>query len=190
MSARGEWELWLGSPAGQDEAETELRRRFFSLYLDLLHDLEEQQAANGGTDRNLWRKAAYAVWLALPREMRRPRFANELARLLGLMDDDAFRKWRRANPGLFDRAKASCERLINDWLPDLVWASMQVALTAGAPGHQDRKMLLEMGGVYRPKAELMGPGGTALGVQIYLPDNGRDDSSTGGAAGDVPAQSG
>ena len=156
MTSQRNWEKWLQQPEFDDKNEekkdeTQVKRRFHSLYLDLLHDLHERQQQAGKSEANSWRKAAYAVWLTMPRPMRVPRFANELAQLMGLVNDDAFRKWRKADPEFFDRAKESCKQMLNEWLPDVMYAAIQSATTEGAQGFQDRKMLLEIGEVYKPR---------------------------------------
>lgn len=156
---RDAWDAWLRA-GGEDDQETALRARFRSLYVDMLATLREEY---GVTSPNAYQIAAYAVWWNTPRALRRPQFGNELATLLGLRDDENFRKWRRRFAAIFgeEQAKRTCTQIIFDYLPDVTWAALQAAIDGGTAGHADREMLLRVAQVYTPTAkhEVSGAGG-------------------------------
>lgn len=165
MGGVREFDAWLETPVVEAEepnrkktAEdvarerdaTAARLRFRSLWLDMRQHIEEQEF---GHQVNRWRLAAYAVWYATPRELRPVQFQKELARQLGMADDENFRKWRRQFPALFndDSVRATINSLIMERMPDVMLAAIRSATQEGYQGHQDRKMLAEIAGVYKPR---------------------------------------
>lgn len=155
--ARADWESWLQQcpepieeePADLYAQRQETRERLHSLYLDMIDAL----AQSGHTGSNTWAMAAFAVWRALPKHLRQPRHQGELAVLLGFTSDKVFYKWMRQYPDLFDQAQSGLKAMIREFLPDVLWASIESATHDGAQGFQDRKMLLTMGGMTTDKAE-------------------------------------
>lgn len=174
------WDAWLR--AGDNDEETALRARFRSLYVDMLATLREEY---GVSSPNAYQIAAYATWWNTPRQLRRPQFANELATLLGLRDDENFRKWRKRFGSLFgqEQAHKTCTQIIFDYLPDVTWAALQAAIEGGTQGHADREMLLRVAQVYTPTAkhEVSGPAGGPLTMQ-HLSDDELLAIAAGGGA--------
>lgn len=70
-----------------------------------------------------------------------------------------------------------CRDLVKQYLSPLIAATFKYALLP--QNHQDRKMLLEMGGLYTPKQQqvISGPGGVPLGV-VILPEVKIPDGKT------------
>ena len=192
---RRDWETWIGQPildAGHDgdrdadgekkaltldEQELEFQKeRFHSLYLDMVEHLTQQEAADKQRQRdpNLWKKAALAVWLNLPKRYRQPRTQAELAGMLGYTNDRTLRVWRQNNPNFFDETRSAMHKMMAEFLPDVMWALTETASRIGKDGTADRKMFLEMVGMYKPKMEaLPAPPSGVEDVQFYIPDNGR-----------------
>lgn len=174
--ARATWEQWL-EEGEADEEQNDLRRRYRSLYVDMLDVLRERY----GAKQFLYQLAAYVVWWQQPRALRQPRFAVELAQLLGMRDDDNFRKWRRQYADLF--AEEGQQRvvlsLVGEYLPDVMWASVRSAIDDGAQGFQDRKMQLELAGLYKPTVRQEISGG--LGVERLSDDELERIAGGGGA---------
>lgn len=185
---RRDWEEWIEQPVfdstGNEKApsveEHEIqfqKERFHSLYLDMVEHLTQQEAADKQRQRdpNLWKKAALAVWLNLPKRYRQPRTQAELAGMLGYTNDRTLRVWRQNNPNFFDETRSAMHKMMAEFLPDVMWALTATASRSGKDGTADRKMFLEMVGMYKPKMETLPPAPTGDDdVQFYIPDNGRD----------------
>lgn len=173
--ARATWEEWLEQYEG-DEGQNDLRRRYRSLYVDMFDVLRERY----GPKQFLYQLAAYVVWWHQPRALRVPRFAAELAQLLGMRDDDNFRKWRRQYADLFaaEGQQRVVLALVGEYLPDVMWASVRSAIDDGAQGFQDRKMQLEMAGLYKPtqRQEISG----SVGMERLSDDELERIASRGG----------
>lgn len=160
---RKTFEDWLSNT----EPETlDTRQRLRSLWLDMLHVIEQQEQRPGYA----WQLAALAVWHAMPKRLREPRTEEQLAALLGV-DARVLRRWRTRHAELFVHSaeQSAFNRLLRDVLPDVLDASVRCAVDDGAQGHQDRKLLLEMAGAYRAKSAPM----LTSGVSVYLPENHR-----------------
>lgn len=152
---------------------TEARLRFRSLWYDMRQYVEEQ---GYGQQANRARLAAYAVWYNTPKDLRPVRFQKELATLLGMADDEKFRKWRAQYPDLFSEefVTSSIKELIMENMPDVIMASINCATKGGSQGYQDRRMLAEIASVYKPRAQAdVSVTNSDASVMIYLPDNGR-----------------
>ena len=155
--ARAQWEAWLQQAPERIEDEKtdayaercELRERLHSLYRDMIEFLRQQERTGGNT----WALAAFAVWRALPKQLRQPRTQNELALLLGFTSDNVFYKWMNQHPELFQASSAGMEAMLREFLPDIMWASIQSAKHGGTQGFQDRKMLMTMAGMTTDKSE-------------------------------------
>lgn len=159
-----DFDAWLelpvvepGDPAKKTEQQlaaerdaTAAKLRFRSLWLDMRQHVEEK---GYGHQTNRARLAAYVVWYNTPKELRPVRFQNELALMLGMRDDENFRKWRSQYPDLFDddAVRSSIKSLILEHIPDVIMASIDCATHGGSQGHQDRKMLAEIAEVYKPR---------------------------------------
>ena len=182
-----DFDTWLELPAGDSQATkkteeqlaaehkaTAAKLRFRSLWHDMRQYIEDH---GYGHQANRARLAAYVVWYNTPKELRPVRFQNELALLLGMSDDENFRKWRSQYPDLFsgEFVVSSIKDLIMENMPDVIMASINCAIGGGHQGFPDRKMLAEITGAYKPKAQAdVSVTTTDAGVLIYIPDNGRE----------------
>jgi hypothetical protein len=129
--------------------------------------------------------ALWAAWIAHPDKTLRqqlglPDTQKEFAAGLGV-SPRTIRKYPHKHPALVSHAhNLIMNSVLSDYLPGaLKQMGESASQIAGSGGHQDRRLLFEMLGVYAPKVkqELTGKDGEPLppAVQIYLPDNGRDN---------------
>lgn len=185
--ARAEWEGWLAQtpapvPDEEDwlyEQRCELRERLRSLYVDMIEVLAQE----GHTGGNAWAMAAFAVWRAMPKTKRQPHTQAELATLLGFTSDKVFYKWMRQYPALFVQSSSGLKSMIHEFLPDVLWASIQSATRDGAQGFQDRKMLLSMGGMTTERSERALVGDAARPVALRNLDELTDEELAAIAVG-------
>lgn len=155
--ARADWESWLqqvpdpvkDEPTDLYIERMETRERLHSLYLDMVEALVQ----DGHTGNNTWAMAAFAVWRAVPKPLRQPRHQRELALLLGFTSDKVFNKWLHQYPELFRQTSSGLQAMIQEYLPDVVYASIRSATRDGAQGFQDRKMLMTIAGMTTDKSE-------------------------------------
>ena len=102
-----------------------------------------------------WRVAVYMAWAAQPKRYRWPETQEELAtRCLGLNSDRAIATWRKKNPSIDETVTMLQGSIIFDALPDAMQAMVDVATTANYKGHNDRKLMFEMSGLYVPSSKL------------------------------------
>lgn len=98
--------------------------------------------------------AAYIAWKSLPRKARYPEKLSELADLLGTSARNIQLR-RQKNPQIESRAMAAT--LAGEFLDragDVIDALIESATTPDYKNHADRKLYLEMAGIYTPKQEL------------------------------------
>lgn len=170
---RRDFETWLESQDPDDV----MRQRFISAWYDNIHELQTEF----GVGANAWLIAAYAVWLHTPKEGRVPKTAKELAVVLGYSNDAVFRKWRQRYPTLFndDARRQAVMGMIGDDIADVMAASVRCAVNDGNQGFQDRRMLAEIYGIYRPKNDVTLPGdGDGLRLVIAYEDHSADAAET------------
>jgi hypothetical protein len=102
-----------------------------------------------------WRVAVYIAWAAQPKKYRQPETQEELAtRCLGLTSDRAIATWRKKNPSIDETISMLQGSIIFDGLPDALNAMVEVATDANYKGHQDRKLMFEMAGIYTPSSKI------------------------------------
>ncbi len=126
-------------PAG----EREVAPRWMELYKRLV---------DGGWK---WRVAVYIAWAAQPKKYRWPETQDELAtKCLGLTSDRAIATWRKKNSSIDETISVLQGAIIFDALPDAMNAMVEVASEADYKGHQDRKLMFEMAGIYTPSSKI------------------------------------
>ncbi len=137
-----------------------------------------------------WRKAVYIAWASSPAQVgQRPRWPETQEKLaqevLGLSSDRIISKWKRNFPEMQLRIEQMAAAPVLRNLRDIVDAMVTLAKTPDHNTFNDRRMALEIAGVYKPRQrqELTGPNGGAIETQeakvvVYLPDNGRDPNQT------------
>lgn len=171
------FEAWLAGldAAVLDEGEEpnalalRFAQEFRLLYEDLLNEREPILDDKGqptldrkGKPRTRlvrdWRKAAYEAWSSLPASLRRPKTLTELADQLGLRNTATIRHWRRKDPDLETRFKERLTSRLLEYAPDVMMALVAVAADADPKAHQDRKLYLEMTGLYKPKQTIEATG--------------------------------
>jgi hypothetical protein len=99
-----------------------------------------------------WRVAVYIAWAAQPKKYRWPETQETLAtNCLGLTSDRAISTWRKKNPAIDNTVGMLQGAIIYEALPDAYDAMITVATDPDYKGHQDRKLMFEMAGVYTPR---------------------------------------
>lgn len=167
-------------PTTDDEKALERRfaDEFRLLYEELLNEREPMLDAQGqpmldGKGRvktrlvRDWRKAAYEAWSSLPASLRQPKTLTEFADQIGLRNTATIRHWRRNDPDLETRFKERLTRRLLEYAPDVMQALVEVATDVDPKAHQDRKLFLEMTGLYKPKATIEATG--AEGAPLIPP---------------------
>ena len=102
-----------------------------------------------------WRVAVYIAWAAQPKKYRWPETQEELAiKCLGLTSDRAIATWRKKNPSIDETISVLQGAIIFDALPDAMNAMVEVASQSDYKGHQDRKLMFEMTGIYTPSSKI------------------------------------
>lgn len=102
-----------------------------------------------------WRVAVYIAWAAQPKKYRFPETQEKLAiDVLGLTSDRAIATWRKKNPSIDETISVLQGAIIFDALPDAMNAMVEVASEADYKGHQDRKLMFEMAGIYTPSSKI------------------------------------
>lgn len=102
-----------------------------------------------------WRVAVYIAWAAQPKKYRQPETQDQLAtQCLGLTSDRAIATWRKKNPSIDETISMLQGSIIFDGLPDALNAMVEVAQDANYKGHQDRKLMFEMAGIYTPSSKI------------------------------------
>ena len=102
-----------------------------------------------------WRVAVYIAWAAQPKKYRWPLTQEELSiTCLGLTSDRAIATWRKKNPTIDETISMLQAAIIYDALPDALNAMVDVATEPDYKGHQDRKLMFEMAGVYTPSSKI------------------------------------
>jgi len=102
-----------------------------------------------------WRVAVYIAWAAQPKKYRWPETQEELAiSCLGLTSDRVITTWRKKNATIDETISMLQGAIIFDALPDALNAMVDVASESDYKGHQDRKLMFEMAGVYTPSSKI------------------------------------
>lgn len=95
--------------------------------------------------------AAYIAWKSLPKKIRVPDTQVELANRLGV-SDATLKKRRQKNPRIDERAnKALLTGSLLPQMDEVIDALMESAADPSYKHHADRKLALEMAGLYVPK---------------------------------------
>lgn len=98
-----------------------------------------------------WRDAAIIAWLALPASERVPGKKSELADLLGMSRRTLYERLTRNGRAVEIRAASYAAQTLLGSVGDVIEALMVSATDPSYKNHPDRKLALEMMGVYSPK---------------------------------------
>lgn len=142
VRARSEAALFALAALRVQDPETgkKLQPRWMDLY---------QRLHEGGWN---WRVAVYIAWASQPKKYRWPETQEQLAmQCLGLGSDRAISTWRKRNPAVDNTVGMLQGAIIYEALPDAYQAMITVATDPDYKGHQDRKLMFEMAGVYTPR---------------------------------------
>lgn len=135
-----------------------------------------------------WRDAAYIAWFGLPKGARMPATKGELADMLGI-GHRALNNRIQRNPAIQIRAAKYVAGRVFDHIDDVMEALVASASNESYKHHPDRKMYLEMAGVYTPRQSLALEEGAKADDMSALSDDelarqarltaGMDDSDAG-----------
>jgi hypothetical protein len=114
-----------------------------------------------------WRDAAYIAWKAIPKEIRQPKTEEDLGNILGI-SAAGMRRRRQKNPAIEVRAAKLVAGRIYDHIGDVIQALIDSASDANYKAHPDRKLYLEMAGVYTPRQA----------IDLHADSGRSDDMST------------
>lgn len=98
-------------------------------------------------------EAVFVAWCCMPSANRQPKTRKELAEMLGFTSPGAFKRME-ARPDIQNAILALGKSLVLSSLPDVLSAAIEVAKAEDYKGHQDRKMLLTMAGLYSDQANI------------------------------------
>ncbi len=154
IASKAAFDAWVEAQA----KETEPGR---AVWMPLYQELLDEQAGKAKEERWDWRKCLYVAWRCAPATLRWPATVDELARFMGLRNTATIRHWRLKDPTIEQRIADLRVYLVDRHVSDLLFASIDCALHQAEKGFQDRKMLLEIANVYKPKTtqEITGPDG-------------------------------
>lgn len=107
------------------------------------------------------KQRAYIEWLALPYDLREQKSERAFAEHYGFSRESIW-KWKHM-PGLWDEVKNLSMQYFGSALPEVV-ESFKEQARHGSFNHQ--RTYFEMLGMYTPKGELSGPGGTPFILEI------------------------
>ena len=102
-----------------------------------------------------WRQAVYIAWAAGPRNGRWPETQEQLAtEVLGLTSDRVISTWRKKNPAIEAMISSLQSASLLSHKGDVLAALKASAANPDYKHHPDRKMALEMMGLYTPVSQL------------------------------------
>lgn len=101
-----------------------------------------------------WRKAAYIAWASLPALQRHPPTLKEFASLIGLRGTSAILNWRNKNKAIDLTVAKLSQQLVMEAAPDIVQALLDSASNPNYKHAPDRRVALEMAGLYTPRSKI------------------------------------
>ncbi len=176
VAAKSDLDQWIAE-------RIEAKPVWMALYLELM----DEQGSKPAKERWDWRKCLYVAWRCAPSTLRWPTTLEELAAFMGLRNTATIRHWRLKDPNLEQTIASLRVRLVDQHVSDLLQASINCALNDAEKGFSDRKLLLEIAGVYKAKSvqEVTGKNGDAIRIDIAYAEDDYSDTpaATGMAAG-------
>lgn len=102
-----------------------------------------------------WRVACYIAWEASPRIRRWPKTQHELAiQVLGLTSARVIATWRKKNPNIDDVIATMQAAPLIEYRADVFSALAKAASDPDHRNNPDRKLFLEINGLYVPKSKV------------------------------------
>lgn len=98
-----------------------------------------------------WRDAAYIAWKSLPKSLRIPQTYGEFCDLIGISVRGMTDRRNRNKAIDLRAAKGVVARGLYDHIDEVMEALVESASNSNYKAHPDRKLFLEMAGVYVPK---------------------------------------
>ena len=123
--------------------------------LEALRDAYFLQVEMGNNDGKWdWRKQAYIAWSCVPKAKRWPKTEQEFASLIGLSNTATIRKWKLNDPEIGERIATLPKALLANHVADVLEAMVTVASDPIPQATAERKLFLEVAGIYNPKGSL------------------------------------
>lgn len=101
-----------------------------------------------------WRDACYIAWKAMPRAYRTPSTAGELANIIGITPRGLSDRINK-NPAIKLRTAKAVASVVYEHVDEVMDALVQSASNPSYKHHPDRKMYLEMAGIYQQKQSVL-----------------------------------
>ena len=111
----------------------------------------------------------FMEWVATPEDLREHRKLADFADSIGV-DRITTWKWRRI-PGFNEEIREQAKKHMGSALPEVLETLKNLAMQGN---FNHLKLYLEMIGMYTPKQEVNQELEITGGVNLYIPDNGRD----------------
>lgn len=100
-----------------------------------------------------WRDACYIAWKAMPKSVRKPDTAQELADIIGITPRGLSERINK-NPAIKLRAAKAVAAVVYEHVDTVMQALVDSASDPSYKNHPDRKMFLEMAGIYTQKQSI------------------------------------
>ena len=101
-----------------------------------------------------WRIAAFIAWSSTPRALRWPKTQKELAiKVLGLQSGRQIAAWKRKDPGIQNTIASLLVSPMLDYRADVIQALIESAIVPDPRHAKDRRLFLEIAGIYVPAAK-------------------------------------
>lgn len=101
-----------------------------------------------------WRDACYIAWKAMPKAIRRPATMMELADLIGITPRGLGERINK-NPAIKLRTAKAVAGVVYEYVDEVMQALVTSASDPSYKNHPDRKMFLEMAGIYQQKQSVL-----------------------------------
>lgn len=101
-----------------------------------------------------WRDACYIAWKSQPKTLRKPDTAAELADIIGITPRSLSERINK-NPAIKLRTAKAVASVVYEHVDEVMDALVQSASNASYKHHPDRKMFLEMAGIYQQKQSVL-----------------------------------
>lgn len=100
-----------------------------------------------------WRDACYIAWKAMPKSIRIPDTAQELANIIGITPRGLSERINK-NPAIKLRAAKAVAAVVYEHVDTVMQALVDSASDSSYKNHPDRKMFLEIAGLYTQKKSI------------------------------------
>lgn len=149
-----EFEAFLESPLFPADIPEEDREKYLSSIHDMADAYWKQLEFGENNEKWDWRKNAFIAWSCVPKSRRWPKTINKFAEMVNIRNTSSIRKWRAKDPEIDERISLLPKMLLRKHVVDVFDAMVQVASDPIPQATAERKLFLEIAGVYNPKGIL------------------------------------